>query len=197
MLCGVCVIQSLSRIQNIVVIPSKHQISIHPQSGKKERVFVDLAAIYPTPEEQGTELSFEEIMAANRGWLDQSWEDETIDESLLPETPPTPQDVDEISELVSEKLVIHQDTVSTKIAIHQDPVEEKLSIHQDSVVEKLTIHKDTTSDKLVIHQDNIVYDENGAVLERPPVARGKKKKVIEVNETQISRSINTMGAYTS
>lgn len=186
---GVFVIQSLSRIQNIIVIPSKHQISIHPQSGKKERVFVDLAAVYPTPEELGTELSFEEIMAANRGWLDQGWDDETIDESLLPEPVTPQQDMDEISEIVAEKLVIHQDPIPTKLAIRKDPVGEKLTIHQDPVMEKLTIHKDTASDKLVIHQDNIMYDENGAAVEPPRVPRPKKKKVVEVNETQISKSV--------
>ncbi|KAF7535452.1 hypothetical protein G7Z17_g13199 [Cylindrodendrum hubeiense] len=115
-------------------------------TGKKERVFVDLAAIYPTPEEQGTELSFEEIMAGNRGWLDCAWEDESIDENLVPEPVLVPlRDIEEISKGVSQKLVIHQDPVH--------------------------------------------YDENGAVMEQPRAPRGgKKKKVMEVNETQIIKA---------
>ncbi|KAI5462966.1 Mad3/BUB1 homology region 1-domain-containing protein [Mariannaea sp. PMI_226] len=137
---------SLSQIQNIVVVPSKCQISVHPQTGKKERIFVDLAAIYLTPEEQGTELSFEEIMAANRGWLDCSWEDELIDENLVPEPVLVPlKDIEDISKGVGEKLVIHQD-----------------SVH---------------------------YDENGAIVEQQPRPRGgKKKKIIEVNETQVIKA---------
>lgn len=209
---GMELIQSLSQIKNIIVVPSKHQISVNPHTGKKERIFVDLAAIYPTPEEQGTELSFEEIMAANRGWLDESWDDETIDESLIPEPEASLLDIDEVSNGITEKLMIHQDSAPlklaihkdpapvklaihkdstpVKLAIHKDPVGEKLVIHQDSSVQKLVIHKDLVGQKIPIHQDNVVYDENGAVIEpaRPPRGGGKKKKVIEVNETQISRS---------
>lgn len=137
------VLQSLSQIQNVVVVPSKNQVTVHPQTGKKECIFVDLAAIYPTPEEQGTELSFEEIMAANRGWLDHSWEDESVDENLVPEHITPFRDIEEISKGVGEKLVIHQDPA--------------------------------------------FFDENGAVKEQPREPRaGKKKKVMEVNETQIS-----------
>lgn len=100
---------------------------MNPQSGKQERVFVDLAAVYPTPEEPGSELSFEEIWAANRGWLNQVWDDE-VDQ--IPE-------VGEVSDQVAEKLVVHE---------------------------------------------TVMLDENGAIK-----GKGKKMKVMEVNETQISR----------
>ncbi|KAM0293079.1 hypothetical protein ACHAO9_002649 [Fusarium lateritium] len=185
---------SIFRDQNIVVVPSKHQISLHPQTGKKERVFVDLAAIYPTPEEIGTELSFEEIMAANRGWLDHCWEEETFDESLVPEPVVLPE-IEEISKGVGEKLMIHQDPVN-KLSIHQDPVDKlmihpdpvgKLAIHKDPV-QKLVIHQDSST-KLAIHKDVVQYDENGRAIEQPRGSRGgKKKKAIEVNETQIIKA---------
>lgn len=139
---GVSCMQSLSRIQNVVVVPSKNQVTVHPQTGKKECIFVDLAAIYPTPEEQGTELSFEEIMAANRGWLDHSWDDGSVDENLVPEPIAPLGHIEEISHGVREKLVIHQDPA--------------------------------------------FFDENGAVKEPPRESRPRKKKVIDVNETQIS-----------
>ncbi|KAM0563832.1 hypothetical protein ACHAPJ_000038 [Fusarium lateritium] len=185
---------SVFRDPNIVVVPSKHQISLHPQTGKKERVFVDLAAIYPTPEEIGTELSFEEIMAANRGWLDHCWEEESFDENLVPD-PVVPLEIEEISKGVGEKLMIHQDPVDKlsipkdpvdKLMIHQDPVG-KLAIHKDPV-EKLVIHQDTST-KLAIHKDTVQYDENGRVIEQPKGPRGgKKKKMMEVNETQIIKA---------
>ncbi|KAF4977750.1 hypothetical protein FZEAL_5769 [Fusarium zealandicum] len=152
---------SVFRDANIVVVPSQHQVSVHPQSGKKERVFVDLAAIYPTPEEVGTELSFEEIMAANRGWLDHSWEEELVDDSLVPEPVAPFQEIEEIEEIeeISKGL-------GEKLVIHQDPV-----------------------DKMVIHKDTAQYDENGRVIEQPRGHRGgKKKKVMEVNETQIIKA---------
>ena len=132
--------QSLSRIKNIVVVSSKNQVTVHPQTGKKEYIFVDLAAVYPTPDESGSELSFEEIMAANRGWLDRSWEDETVDESILPGE-----------------------------ARHGTPP-----------------FKDTNEPD----ENLIVFDENGDVRDQPPSdgRHAKKKKVMEVNETQISTS---------
>ncbi|KAJ4224182.1 protein kinase [Fusarium solani] len=177
---------SLSQIQNIVVVPSQHQISVHPHTGKKERVFVDLAAIYPTPEELGTELSFEEIMAANRGWLDHSWEEESVDENLVPEPIAPLVEIEEISKGVGEKLVIHQDPAD-KLMIHQDSAD-RLMIHKDPPAGKLVIHQDL-SDKLVIHKDTVQYDENGRAMEQPRGPRGgKKKKVIEVNETQIIKA---------
>ncbi|TQV95999.1 checkpoint protein kinase (SldA) [Cordyceps javanica] len=104
---------SLAQIQNIVVVPSKHQVTVHPQTGKKEYIFVDLAALYPTPDDPGTEVSFEEIRAANCGWLDCAWEDDEMEK--VRGVTPTQMDenihmqLDEIEEI--SKLVIHRDTV--------------------------------------------------------------------------------------
>lgn len=141
-----CLMQSLSKIKNVVVVvPSKHQVTVHPQTGKKECIVVDLAAIYPTPDEQGTERGFEEIMAEKRGWLDCSWEDDTIEEARVPEPDLR---MDEI-EQISSKLVT----------------------------------------KLTVHRDENAYDENGAVKQTIHDPRPtKKKKVMDVNETQISKS---------
>ncbi|CAK7268960.1 protein kinase [Sporothrix epigloea] len=58
---------------HITIHPSQYQRQVNPVSGKRERVFVDLRAVYPTPEEPGTERSFEEIWAANRGLLHCEW----------------------------------------------------------------------------------------------------------------------------
>ena len=85
----------------------------------------------------GTELSFEEIWAATRGWLNQTWEDEVAAHSSSP-------DIDALTQEVSQKLVVHRDVV--------------------------------------------MLDENGAPI-LPKTSKTKKKKVIEVNETQISRSL--------
>ncbi|KAF3075347.1 Checkpoint serine/threonine-protein kinase BUB1 [Trichoderma lentiforme] len=132
---------SLAQIQNIIVVPSKHQVTTHPQTGKRERIFVDLAAVYPTPEEPGTELSFEEIIAAHRGWLDRLWN-----------TDYSRQD----------RMV---------------PLREVDNLTQD------------TTDKLIIDGDPMDLDENGVVNEKPRESRsGRKKKTMEVNETQIIKT---------
>jgi len=142
----VCVYQSLARIaeSHIVIAPSKHQVIINPQNGKRERIHVNLEAVYPTPEEPGTELSFEELWAANRGWLDVLWDEEdTVDEQ-------------------------HRQTDE-----NSPPIE---------------VLSRAVKQKLVIHRDLVALDENGALksFSSPKPAKGRKKKIMEVNETQIS-----------
>ncbi|KAI2640595.1 Mad3/BUB1 homology region 1-domain-containing protein [Hypomontagnella submonticulosa] len=139
---------SLSRIaeSHIVIAPSKHQVVVNSQSGKRERVFVNLEAVYPTPEEPGTELSFEELWAASRGWLDVCWDDDDADaaEEQQELTPGQLPDVDFLADQVSAKLIVHRDVVE--------------------------------------------LDENGALKHQPRPAKSKKKKVMEVNETQIIKA---------
>lgn len=91
-------------------------MTVNPNTGKRERILVDLATLYPTPDVQGSELSFEEIWARNRGWLDHSWEESSADENApFDENSPDAfaaghgAGVDALSKGVSEKLVIHRD----------------------------------------------------------------------------------------
>ncbi|KAK4230470.1 checkpoint serine/threonine-protein kinase [Podospora fimiseda] len=89
-------------------------VTVNPSNGKRERVFVDLRAVYPFPDEPGAELSFEEIWAANRGWLGQEWNDE-VDVSMADASfSPSVQDENAMSVLadrVSQKLTVHQGDV--------------------------------------------------------------------------------------
>jgi checkpoint serine/threonine-protein kinase len=129
-------------------------VTVHAQTGKKEYIFVDLEAVYPAPDVPGSELSFEEIIASRRGWLNQSWDHETLDENLVPEPVHCLNDIEEISRAVNNKL-----------AIHRDP---------------------------------ILFDENGEMRELPREPRvAKKKKVMETNETQISKMFHQYGPFTS
>ncbi|KAL2178865.1 Mad3/BUB1 homology region 1-domain-containing protein [Thermothelomyces heterothallicus CBS 202.75] len=116
------------------------QVTVNPTTGKRERVFVDLRAVYPTPDEPGTELSFEEVWAANRGWLGHEWEDEE-----------PPRVSDENSAAAVSALA------------------------------------DSVSQKLAVHHDVLRLDENGAPI-YPKESKPRKKKVIEVNETQIIKA---------
>jgi len=45
----------------------------NPKTGKIERVFVNLEAIYPNPNDPLEEMSFEELRAQSRGWLRKDW----------------------------------------------------------------------------------------------------------------------------
>ncbi|KAK5632923.1 hypothetical protein RRF57_008638 [Xylaria bambusicola] len=138
---------SLARIaeSHIVIAPSKHQVILNPQNGKRERIHVNLEAVYPTPEEPGTELSFEELWAASRGWLDACWDEESL--------------VDRQHEVADENT----------------PPVEALSRRVEQ--------------KLVIHKDTVPLDENGAIKDyHSKPTKGRKKKVMEVNETQIIKA---------
>lgn len=43
------------------------------KTGKVERVFVNLEAIYPNENDPNEEISFEELRAKSRGWLSRDW----------------------------------------------------------------------------------------------------------------------------
>ena len=45
----------------------------NPRTGKIERVFVNLEAVYPNPNDPNEEISFEELRAQSRGWLNKDW----------------------------------------------------------------------------------------------------------------------------
>lgn len=49
------------------------QQTVNARTGKVERVFVDLEAVYPNDNELHEEMSFEELRAKSRGWLDRDW----------------------------------------------------------------------------------------------------------------------------
>jgi checkpoint serine/threonine-protein kinase len=61
----------------------KEQITVNPRTGRNERIFVNLEAVYPTPEQTGTEQSFEELRAASRGWLLKTWKSQKTDNPVI------------------------------------------------------------------------------------------------------------------
>lgn len=119
---------------------------INPANGKRERVYINLEAIYPTPEEPGTELSFEEVWAARKGWLDCSWEDYETENNDL--------ENEQESILGNAQMNALNKKLATKLTVHHDVVE---------------------------------LDENGALKQQQKPSKPKKKKMMEVNETQISK----------
>lgn len=75
LLAFVC-IQSKSRIspQNVAPNhPARDQRTVNARTGKLERVFVNLEAIYPNCSDPLEEYCFEELRAAKRGWLSIDW----------------------------------------------------------------------------------------------------------------------------
>ncbi|KAL8757743.1 MAG: hypothetical protein Q9199_001996 [Rusavskia elegans] len=52
---------------------TEQQQITNPKTGKIERVFVNLEAVYPNPNDPAEEFSFEELRARYRGWTDKNW----------------------------------------------------------------------------------------------------------------------------
>ena len=46
---------------------------IRCHNGRTERVFVNMDALYPNPDDPTEEMSIEEVRAAHRGWPDRKW----------------------------------------------------------------------------------------------------------------------------
>lgn len=53
----------------------EHRVSeaVNPRTGRRERVFVNLEAVYPDYTNPNHEVSFEELRAISRGWMDKNW----------------------------------------------------------------------------------------------------------------------------
>ena len=71
------VIQSLSIPSDTYKAPlSNHaeQQSLNAKTGRIERIFVNLEAVYPNPNDSTEEYSFDELRAKHRGWLDREWD---------------------------------------------------------------------------------------------------------------------------
>lgn len=51
---------------------------MNSKTGKPERVFVDLEAVYPNAADPSEEMSFDELRAIHRGWADKAWKKESM-----------------------------------------------------------------------------------------------------------------------
>jgi checkpoint serine/threonine-protein kinase len=56
------------------VVPEHHvREAMNPRTGRRERVFVNLEAVYPDYKNPSYEVSFEELRAGSRGWTTKHW----------------------------------------------------------------------------------------------------------------------------
>ncbi|KAJ5160790.1 uncharacterized protein N7482_007794 [Penicillium canariense] len=55
-------------------VPEHHvREAVNPRTGRRERVFVDLESVYPDYQNPAHEVSFEELRAIKRGWMNKIW----------------------------------------------------------------------------------------------------------------------------
>lgn len=83
---GVACIQSTHEVPQPVQIAKSNltdqQQITNPKTGKTERVYVNLEAVYPNPDDPTEEFSFEELRARFRGWTDRDWASDRRRENL-------------------------------------------------------------------------------------------------------------------
>lgn len=60
-------------------VPHNEKDRVNARTGKIERVFVNLEAIYPDPKDPANEMSLEELRALSRGWMDKDWSEQRKD----------------------------------------------------------------------------------------------------------------------
>jgi checkpoint serine/threonine-protein kinase len=71
---------------------------------------------------------------------------------------------------------------------HESPIMQISARSENNDRQEVDVLAEAMSAKLVVHHDIVRLDENGAIVEAGREGRPKKKKVMEVNETQISKT---------
>ncbi|KAL8638572.1 MAG: hypothetical protein Q9228_004289, partial [Teloschistes exilis] len=109
----------------------EQQQIMNPKTGRVERVFVNLEAVYPNPDNPAEEYSFEELRAKSRGWLNRDWAAEKKREerqkllSRRDERRSSPLEIEDPSALIrgnKKEQSISQDT--TEQSVEPLPVED-------------------------------------------------------------------------
>ena len=127
----------LSQAQESIPFQSSHpdQAVINPRTGKPERVFVNLDAVYPNPKDPSLEMSFEELRSANRGWMSKMWQRpgpkplETIagnkQSQRLKTTIPETKHVEALADDLKNKASLAEETIQPQDSFDFKKVSEK------------------------------------------------------------------------
>lgn len=158
---------------------------------------MNLEAVYPTPDDVGTEMCFEELRAFNRGWLSKIWTSEKV---TVPASAAAPKlDIfNDAHTAVKEEEVLRELKQSPvrSVAVH---VEAELLQHVQKPRKKMQIFSGPEEPaskpptQVPVSEETstvkIMLDENGNVMK---AGRSRKMKTMEVNETQISKHLQTI-----
>ena len=100
---------------------------VNAKTGRVERIFVDLQAIYPNADDPCEEMSFEELRAQSRGWLSMDWTAEKK-ESYVHELK-VDDDLPQIPAAASDNLI---DNVLDLPIQHSQPESQKIDSRDES-----------------------------------------------------------------
>ena len=137
---------------------------MNPRTGKVERVFVNLEAVYPNPNDSNEEYSFEELRAKHRGWLDRSWLRKTVQKQ--------PKELNKQYEECFDDVPLAQGVDAEEDDILALNIRERLSIADEGTDQG---------------QSEMATEDDGSRDDRS--TRPRKKRIMEVRaEAQTSRT---------
>ena len=185
---GVFVIQSIPnshfQLNENSILAEKEQVILNAK-GRYERIYVNLEAMYPTPEIDGSEMCSEELMARERGYLDVQWEPELPQVSHVQPKQKKKGGFEVFS--VDDAAPAPQESPKRKkkggFAIFSGEEEAAPAPREASLSR-------TFEDKMEIggeHGQAPMLDENGQVIQFVKQGKQRRIKRVEVNETQTSK----------
>ncbi|KAL9615235.1 MAG: hypothetical protein Q9167_000329 [Letrouitia subvulpina] len=147
----------------------------NPKTGKTERVYVNLEAVYPNPNDATEEMSFEELRAKARGWTDRRWATEKIQQSTC-----------EVKQLKNtSSLVENEESVISNQVQHGTPSQENTTgptetISIDEPVHELKNRRNKRTKVLEVKGETQTIKTN---LESPTGPKLKRKNSAEPTMT--------------
>lgn len=191
------------------------QQTLNPKTGRLEIVFVDLQKVYPNREDpMSVELSFEELRAKHRGWLEMDWD--AIRQAARDQDCRAPK-ISDAKQPNSAKTILAPKSVKEQSSVRpeprHDPVESDLSLNDENAppmikgttrATRAIPLKGSIEDELALNDENSPPSQ--ADVEQAKAAkkarkeeranRTRKIRVMEVKEirgeTQTSRSPNEL-----
>ena len=141
-------------------------MTLNPKSGKKERVYVNLEAVYGNHGIAEEEVSFEELRALHRGWLQKDWRRRPVAPKALRET------------AGNARVQPRPTTTDAEIASLAEDLQKKATVDENSEASQQTVE----DENLTQSQDTTVSinTKEGTAEIKP--AKARKMKVREIKQ---------------
>jgi checkpoint serine/threonine-protein kinase len=106
-------------MKNSDTLPALQAPVVNSKTGRPERVFVNLEAVYPNSANPSEEMSFDELRAMHRGWANKDWRKESMRtlqgiSGNAQRSPPSLSNaaIDKLSRDLEKKAVIDENIIS-------------------------------------------------------------------------------------
>ncbi|KAI4164945.1 MAG: hypothetical protein LQ342_001578 [Letrouitia transgressa] len=147
----------------------------NPKTGKVERVYVNLEAVYPNPHDATEEMSFEELRAKARGWTDRHWATEKIQQGTC-----EVRSLENTSSLVETKESVVSNQVQHATLSQESTTGPTETISMDEPVHELKNRRNKRTKVLEVKGETQTIKTN---LESPTGPKLKRKNSAEPTMT--------------